>query len=89
MARFWKDNAGDETYGYDFVDDLAGAETISSTSVTATSGLTVDADTSTGTEVKGSFSGGTNGADYKMTFQATTSIGRIREISHTLHVRDL
>ena len=89
MARYTKDPNGVETYGYDFAGDIASGDSVASTSVTATTGLTVDSDDSTGTEVKGTVSGGTAGGNYKLTLQATLAAGRVLEHSHTIHVRDL
>lgn len=79
-----------ETNGTGESDWLASGETISSHSVTVESGLTKDSDaaTDTNTSVTVWLSGGTDGDDYTVTCQITTSAGRTDERSVTIKVRN-
>lgn len=67
-------------------DWLASTETISSHSVTASTGLTVDSSelASTNTAVIAWLSGGTAGRTYRVTCQIVTSAGRTDERSITI-----
>ncbi len=62
-------------YDFDFTNDLASGETISSTTITADSGITVSGDTLDGTSkiVQVTLTGGTAGVDYHVACKVTTS----------------
>ena len=71
-------------------DWLAAAETISTKTITATTGITVDSSsiTDTSTSVTVWLSGGTHGVDYTITCRIVTSASRTDERSMTVKVRD-
>ncbi len=71
-------------------DWLASGETISSATVTADSGLTVDSSglTKSNTAVTAWVSGGTDGEDYNLVFQVETSDSRTDERTMRIKVRN-
>ena len=98
-ARFTKDPQAVLDYKFDWKaltndtgssDWLATSETISSKTVTASSGITVDSSsiTDTNTSVTVWLSGGTVGVEYTVTCQIVTSAGRTDERTITIRVQD-
>lgn len=71
-------------------DWLASGETISTRTITATTGITVDSSglTDTNTSVTVWLSGGTHGNDYRVACKIVTSASRTDERSITVRVRD-
>lgn len=71
-------------------DWLAAGETISSHTVTADTGLTVDSSglTDSNTSITAWLSGGTAGTDYDVVFQFTTSDSRTDEKTMRVKVRN-
>jgi len=69
-------------------DWLASGETISSYTITASAGITVDSDsqTDTNTSVTVWLSGGTAGNDYTVACKIVTSVGRTDERTITISV---
>jgi hypothetical protein len=66
-----------DEFSYDFVNNLANSETLSSASVTATpSGLTIGSAVITRSVVTAFISGGVAGTSYTLTFEVNTSAGR-------------
>lgn len=97
--RFEKDPAGVLDYVFDFApltngrgdtDWLASGDTISSKTVTAETGLTVDSSsiTDSGTSVTAWLSGGTAGSVYRVTCQIVTAGGRTDERSIAIKIRN-
>lgn len=78
MADYIKDPDAVLDYKFDWSDWLAVGETISTASVTVTSGITKDSDsiTDTNTSVTVWLSGGTESMLYKATCRITTSDSR-------------
>ena len=69
---------------------LASDETLSTITITATTGITVDSSslTDTNTSVTVWLSGGTAGTDYEIACKVTTSANRTDERTITIQVRD-
>ena len=90
MSAFVKDPDAVLDYKIDWLAWLAFGETISSKTVTATTGLTVDSSTITdsSTSVTIWLSGGTAGASYTVTCQIVTSASRTDERSITIQCRE-
>ena len=99
IDQFLKDPAAVLDYRFDWAaltngtgetDWLATGETISTSTVTATSGLTVDSSSivSGSTAVVAWLSGGTAGQAYEVTNRIVTSGGRTDERTITLKVTD-
>ena len=87
---FTKDPAAVLDYDFDFATNyLAGGETISSETVTAEAGLTVDSYSESSGVVTAWLSGGTASQDYTVTCQIVTSASRTDERSITIQVRNL
>jgi len=80
----WKTN----TNGRGFTDWLESGETISSQTITADSGITVDSSaiTDTSTTVTVWLSGGTAGTSYEIACEIVTSAGRTDERTGTISV---
>lgn len=78
------------TNGSGTSDWLAVGETISTKTVTASSGITADSSTitDTNTSVTVWLSGGTHGVDYAVTCRIVTSAGRIDERTVTIRCQD-
>lgn len=77
-------------YTFDYSDNLATGETISSAVVTAATGLTVTATglTATGDGVNITVSGGTAGTEYDAVCKVTTSTSRVRSITGRFKCRE-
>lgn len=75
-TTFVKDPEAVLDYAVDWSKWLREGETIAASSVTATSGITVDSDTHTDTLVTVWLSGGELGVRYEVTNRITTSQGR-------------
>ena len=88
MQRFLKDPSAVLDYTWDWSDWLATAETISSHTVTAGSGLTKDSDSATTTAVTAWLSGGTLNRTYAVVCQVVTSASRTDERTLFITVRD-
>jgi len=99
QESFTKDPAAVLDYKFDWAastnsngnsDWLATGETISSHSVTATTGITVDSSsiTDSSTTVTAWLSGGTAGSAYTVTCQIVTTAGRTDERSITISVQN-
>jgi hypothetical protein len=71
-------------------DWLAAGETISTITITAASGLTVNSSSITDTSTSATvwLSGGTAGTEYTLACKITTSAGRTDERTITISVRD-
>ena len=88
----WKFDWANTTNGGTIADwlDIAGGETISTRTVTVSSGLTKDSDslTDSDTSVTVWLSGGTAGQDYTVSCLIATSAARTDERSVTIKVRE-
>ncbi len=69
----------DQDYTIDWSEELAGAETISTSAFTTPAGLTEVADTNTTTTSTVQISGGTGGEEYEILCTITTSGSRTYE----------
>lgn len=78
------------TNGSGTSDWLASSETISTKTITASTGITVDSSslTDTNTSVTVWLSGGTAGSDYTVACKIVTSAGRTDERTITIQCRD-
>ncbi|MFY9174404.1 MAG: hypothetical protein WAO24_03565 [Peptococcia bacterium] len=76
-----KDPSAVLDYVFDWTGWLATGETISSYTVTAQSGITLDSDSATDDTVTVWLSGGTSGSRYRVSCKITTNAGRIDERS--------
>jgi len=76
-----KDPSAVLDYAFDWTGWLATGETISSYTVTAQSGITLDSDSATDDTVTVWLSGGTSGSRYRVSCKITTNAGRIDERS--------
>lgn len=84
-TAFIKDPAAVLDYAWDWATNwLAAGETISSHTVTATAGLTVDSSNESAGVVTAWLSGGTAGSDYVVTCQIVTNAGRTDERSFNI-----
>jgi hypothetical protein len=88
MQSFTKDPVAVLDFEWDWSAWLASGETISEASVIATSGLTVNSSTVSGSRVSAWVSGGTAGQSYAVKCQVTTSAGRTDARSITITVSD-
>ena len=90
MATFDKAPAAVLDFKFDWSDWLATGETISTRTVTVSTGITKDSDsiTDTSTSVTVWLSGGTAGTSYTVTCQIVTSGSRTDERSITISVAD-
>lgn len=86
----WKFDWAALTNGSGSSDWLASGETISSRTVTAATGITVDSSsiTDTNTSVTVWLSGGTVGQEYTVTCKIVTSASRTDERTITIQVQD-
>lgn len=82
-----KDPSDVVVYSFDFTNELATGETLSTRTVTVASGLTNDADAISGNKVNVTLSGGVAGTDYTVLCQATTSTGRTLNVTGIVQVR--
>ena len=90
MATWWKkDPQAVLDWSFDWSADgwLDDAETITSYTITADDGITVDSDSQTDGKVTVWLSGGTVGDDYDVACRITTSDGRTDERTITIRVR--
>lgn len=90
MSVFTKDPDAVLDYKFDWSSWLSTGETISSTTVTAETGLTVDSNsiTDTSTSVTVWLSGGTANTNYDVTCQIVTSASRTDDRTMTIRVRE-
>jgi hypothetical protein len=99
MSKYLKDPDAVLDYRFDFAastngtgdsDYLESGETISTATVTAESGLTVDSEsiTDTDTSVTAWLSGGTVGNEYDVTCRVTTSAGRTDDRTIVIKVEE-
>lgn len=88
--KFVKDPAAVLDYKFDWSDWLESGETISTRTVTAESGITVDSSsiTDTNTSVTVWLSGGTAGVNYDVTCRIVTSASRTDERTIEIICRD-
>ena len=89
-SSFIKDPDAVLDYKWDWSDWLASGETISSFTIAAVTGVTLDSSskTDTDTSVTGWYSSGTNLIDYDVTCRIVTSDSRTDDRTITLQVRD-
>lgn len=85
-ADFTKDPDAVLDYVWDWSQWLAGAETITSSTVAVSSGINLDSNTNTTTTATAWLSGGTNGIPYTATNRITTSSGRTDDRTITIRV---
>lgn len=85
MASFVKDPAEVLPYTIDWTDWLATGETISSHTITAATGLTVDTSTEDTGIITIWLSGGTDGTRYDVTCHIETDTGKVSE--RTIHIQ--
>lgn len=89
MSTFRKDPDAVLDYPFDWATDwLADSETISTHTVTATTGITVDSDSETGGVVTVWLSGGEAGTTYTVACKIVTNQGRIDERTITVRVAE-
>lgn len=88
MPTYQKDPEAVLDWQFDWSSWLADAETISSHTVTAPAGLTLDSSTESGGVVTAWLSGGTDGERYTVECLITTTAGRTDERSITVAVRE-
>lgn len=89
MTTFQKDPEAVLDYEFDWSDWLEDGETLSSRTVTVTSGLTKESDAITGgNAVTVWLSGGTAGSSYTVECKVTTSASRTDERSFTIRCRE-
>lgn len=90
MSQFLKDPAAVLDYKLDLSSWLSGSEVISTHTVTADTGLTVDSSsqTDTNTSITAWLSGGTAGTDYNVVFQWTTDASRTDERTVVIKVEN-
>ena len=86
--QFTKQPAESLDYDFDWSRWLTSPDVISTSVVTAESGITLGVKVSSTTVVKQFVSGGTSGSDYKITCRITTVEGRIDEEEITILVRE-
>lgn len=88
---FIKDSDAVLDYKFDWSSWLASGETVSTRTITADTGITVDSDdiTDTSTSVTVWLSGGTSGQNYKVNCEIVTSDSRTAQRTITIRVRDL
>ena len=70
-----KDPSDVVTYAVDFNADIASGDSVSSSTVTAATGLTVDSSAAAAGVVSGVISGGTAGNSYDVLYQVVTANG--------------
>jgi len=85
--EFTKDPNAVLDYIWDWSDWL-GSDTISSSTVTAPTGLTVDSESNTTTTATVWLSGGTAGEDYDVVNRIITAGGRTEDRTITIQVRE-
>ena len=89
MAQlFVKDPDAVLDYAFDWSDWLATGETISSHTITVTSGITKDSDSESSGVVTVWLSGGTAGEDYDVACKIVTSASRTDERTMTIRVKN-
>lgn len=91
-GKLWpevKDPSDVKDYIVDFTNQLDSGETVSTRTVTAQSGITVDSSAIVASaKVRVWLSGGTAGNDYRVTVQAVTSESRTHEVDGICRVRN-
>lgn len=88
MAQFLKDPDAVLDYVFDWTAWLDDTDTISSTTVTAATGITVDSTSFTANTVTVWLSGGTAGRNYTVACLIATADGRTDERTMTITVRE-
>lgn len=76
-------------YDIDLTDWMASGDTVSSTTVSAETGLTVSVSNGTTTTPKIWCSGGSDGTTYKVTATIVTTDGRTKEIDFKITVSEI
>ncbi len=87
-TSFTKDSAAVLDYLFDWSSWLAAAETITASTVTATTGITVQSSSNTTTTATVWLAGGTLGTAYQVTNHVTTNAGRQDDRTITVTIRD-
>ena len=85
---FVKDPDAVLDYGFDWSSWLATGETISTTTITAETGITKDSDSESSGVVTVWLSGGTAGNDYDVACKIETSASRTDERTITIRVKN-
>lgn len=89
LGRFQKQPADVLDYDFDYSDWLADrADTISSISITADTGITVGTTAHVSGVVKVFLSGGTDGSSYKITSTVITTGGRTKQAEIVVKVKE-
>lgn len=88
MSRYTKDADAALDYSVDWTSWLADTEIITSHTVTAPAGLTLDSSSEASGVVTAWLSAGTVGTTYRVGFRITTSEGRTDERSIRIHVEE-
>ena len=88
MSSYIKDPQAMLDYVFDWEPWLATGETITASTITATTGITVDSDTFTNTAVTYWLSGGTLNARYTIINHITTSAGRQDDRTDSVTIHD-
>ena len=87
-SSYTKDPEAVLDYAFDWSSWLATSETISTTTITATEGITVDSDSESDGVVTVWLSGGTAGEDYVIDCKIVTNASRTDSRKITIKVRD-
>jgi len=88
MSRYIKDPQAILDFGFDWSPWLATGETITASTITASTGITVDSETFTGTAVTYWLSGGTLDTEYTIINHITTSAGRQDDRTDVVAIRN-
>lgn len=90
LGKFEKQPVDVLDYDFDYSDWLADrADTISTATITATTGVTVGSSTHTSGVVKVFISGGTDGQSYKITCTVVTTGGRTKQAEIVIKVKEV
>ena len=84
----YKDPSAILDYTFTWTDWLESTETISSHTITVAAGLTKDSDSESAGVVTIWLSGGTDGTDYLVACEITTSLSRTEERSRVIKCRN-
>ena len=88
IKTFEKQPSENLDYDFDFSKWVPTGDTISSSVVTADSGITLGTKVNSDTNVKQFISGGTDDEQYKITCKITTAGGRTKEVDIRIAVRE-
>jgi hypothetical protein len=89
VAEDWvKDPSAVLDWHWDWTDWLASGETISTSTVTVSAGMTLGSSSNTGTSATAWLAGGTPGQPYLVANRIVTNQGRTDERSITIRVKD-